>query len=212
MTAVTLSDARAELVKNRAIQGVRQVLDAGEPLTFASVAAAAGIPERTLYRHFPTREALLSGLFDWANRELGLAGDRATDAASHAAQVRRAFPGFDAMAPVVRELLSAPEGRQARAAHDRERRRAALSLVERECAGLDAATTRRIAAVMQLLTSAAAWQALRDPWGMDGAEAAEASVLAAELMLEAARARSARGRWKTKSKRRITTPRKAVRA
>jgi len=212
MTAVTLSDARAELVKSRALEGARSVLERGEPLTFASVAAAAGVPERTLYRHFPTREALLSGLFDWANQQVGFEGQRATDAAGHAQQVRQSFPVFDAIAPVIRELLSAPEGRRARSAHDRERQRAALSLVQRESAGLAATSARRVAAVLQLLTSASTWQALRDHWNMDGAEAAETSVLAAELILEAARARATSARWKPKTKRRTKTPRKVVRS
>jgi AcrR family transcriptional regulator len=211
MEAVTLSDARAALVKARALEGVRSVLERGDPLTFASVAAAAGVPERTLYRHFPTREALLSALFDWANQQVGFAGERASDASGFARQVRLAFPGFDAIAPVIRELLSAPEGRRARAAHNRQRQGAALALVQREGVGLDATSARRVAAVMQLLTSASAWQALHDHWDMDGAEAAEASVLAAELILEAARARS-KGTGKPNSKRRGATPRKATRS
>jgi AcrR family transcriptional regulator len=211
MEAVTLSDARAALVKSRVLEGVRSVLERGDPLTFASVAEAAGVPERTLYRHFPTREALLSALFDWANQQIGFEGERASDASGFARQVRRAFPGFDAIAPVIRELLNAPEGRQARAAHNRQRQRAALTLVEREAVGLDATSARRVAAVLQLLTSASTWQALRDHWDMDGAEAAEASVLAAELMLEAARARSKPG-GRPNSKRRRTAPRKATRS
>jgi AcrR family transcriptional regulator len=211
MTAVTLSHARAALVKAHALAGVRSVLERGEALTFANVAAAAGIPERTLYRHFPTREALLSALFDWANQQVGFEGERASDASGYARQVRRTFPGFDAVAPVIRELLSSPEGRLARSAHDRERQRAAVSLVKREGAGLDATAARRVAAVLQLLTSAATWQALRDHWDMDGAEAAEAAVLAAELILEAARARSG-STGKRNGNRRGATQRKAGRA
>ena len=198
MKAVTLSDARSELVRARVLEGVRGVLERGEPLTFASVAKQAGVPERTLYRHFPTREDLLAAIFDWANQKVGFEGERATDAAAHARQVRRAFSGFDTIAPVIRELLSAPEGRLARVAHNRERQRAALALVQREIAGLDRTSARRIAAVFQLLTAAATWQALRDHWDMDGAEAAETSVLAAELLLEGARARTLRARPKKK--------------
>ena len=44
---------------------------------------------------------------------------------------------------------------------------------------------------MQLLTTAATWNTLRDYWDMDGAEAAETAALAVELLLDGARARAA---------------------
>ncbi len=166
------------------------MLERGEALTFAAVSAASEVSERTVYRHFPTREALLRGLYDWVNQRLAVDGDRPTDAAGMARLVRLLFPGFDALAPVVRELLASPEGRLARLAANPARQRAALALVEREAAGLAPVQHRRVAAVLQLLTSASTWQSLRDYWGMDGAEAAEAAVLASDLMLAGARSRA----------------------
>ncbi len=189
MSSSTLSDARAELVRQRALSGAAAVLERGETLTFAAVAAAADVPERTLYRYFPTREALLQGLYDWVNQRLAVDGERPTDAPGLARLVRQAFPGFDGLAPVIRELLAAPEGRLARLSANPARQRAALALVAREAPGLPPAEARRVAAVLQLLTAAATWQSLRDYWGMDGAEAAETAVLASELILAGARAR-----------------------
>jgi AcrR family transcriptional regulator len=189
MKTVSLSEARSELVRQRALEAAAAVLGEAEPLTFAAVAARAGVPERTLYRHFPTREALLGALFEWANQRLAVEAERPTDAEGLARLVRKAFPGFDTLAPVVRELLSTPEGRLARLAANPTRQRAALAIVQSEAPGLDRAAARRVAAVLQLLSSAATWQVFRDYWGMDGAEAAEASVLASELILEGARSR-----------------------
>jgi hypothetical protein len=100
------------------------------------------------------------------------------------------FPGFDEIAPVIRELLIAPEGRVARLADRAGRRRAALALVRREVPGLGKAGTKRVAATVQMLTTASTWQTLRDYWDMDGREAAETAALAIELVLEAARART----------------------
>ena len=48
-----------------------------------------------------------------------------------------------------------------------------------------------MAAALQLLTSAAAWQTLHDYWDMDGEEAGETAALAIELLLAGARARAA---------------------
>jgi AcrR family transcriptional regulator len=195
MTAVStvpLADARAELVRRRALEGAVVVLERGEVLTFAAVASAAGVPERTLYRHFQTREALHVALYDWVNERLAVDEERPTTAEALARLVRRAFPGFDAMAPVIRELLAAPEGRLARLAANPERQRAALGVVAHDAGGLPSKQARQVAAVLQLLTAASTWQALRDYWNMDGAEAAETAVLASELLLEGARARQAR--------------------
>lgn len=191
MVAASLSDERAELVRRRVLEGVAEVLGQGEALTFAAVARAAGVPERTIYRHFPTREALLAAVFVWVNQRLGLDGERPSDAAGLARQVRQMFSGLDSMAPVARELLTTPEGQLARLAANPARQRATLAIVQNEAPGLERASARRLAAVLQLLTAASTWQALRDYWDMDGAEAAEASVLAAELLLAGARARAA---------------------
>lgn len=190
MATLPLSEARTELVRNRVLEGVAAVLSRREALTFASVAAAAGVPERTVYRHFPSKEALLSAVFDWANARIGFGGKPAESELELIELVRRVFPGFDGIAPVIGELLVAPEGRSTRLANKEARQEAFVALVRREAEGLDRVSTRRVAAVLQLLTAASAWQTLRDYWDLDGAEAAEASALAASLMLEGARARA----------------------
>ena len=187
----SLRDARTEVVRERVLAGVAELLTAGDDLTFAKVAKAAGVPERTVYRHFATREALLAAVFEWANRRIGFAGDLPTDGAGVVALIRRVFPGFDEISPVVRELLIAPEGLLARLAHTGERRQAAEAVVAHEAPGLDPPSARQVAAAVQLLTTAATWNTLRDYWDMDGAEAAETAALAVELLLDGARARAA---------------------
>ncbi len=106
--------------------------------------------------------------------------------------IRSVFQAFDEIAPIIRELLVAPEGLPARLSDNDQRRRAAMALVRTEAPGLTATTTRRVAAAIQSLTAAATWQTLRDYWDMDGKESAEAAALAVELLLDGARARSQR--------------------
>jgi AcrR family transcriptional regulator len=190
MPEPSLRADRAALVRERVLEGVATVLAAGDDLTFARIAVAAGVPERTVYRHFPTRTHLFRAVFDWANDQIGFDGTIPVDADAAAALVRRVFPGFDDYAPVVRELLAAPEGSAVRLENAEARRHAALDLVRHEAPGLTPTATRRVAAAVQLLTVAAAWQTLHDYWDMDGKEAAETSALALELLLEGARARA----------------------
>ena len=192
MPTVSLQDAKQAVVRERVLEGAASLLAEGDTLTFAKVAKVAAVPERTVYRHFPTREALLTELFHWANERMGLAGERAETSAELKDSVRRRFVGFDEFAPVIRGLLASPDGLWARLSDNDRRRRAATTVVRSAAPGLGGVTERRVAATVQLLTSAAAWQTLRDYWEMDGAEAANAVALALDLLLDGAAARTRR--------------------
>jgi AcrR family transcriptional regulator len=191
-SSTSLQEARAAVVRERVLEGVAAVLSAGEDLTFAKVAKAAEVPERTVYRHFPTREALLAEVFGWANRRIGFDGELPADREGVTTLVRRVFPGFDQIAPVIQELLVAPEGLLARLSNKDDRQQAAMAVVVSEAPGLDPATARRVAAAVQLLTTAATWQTLRHYWDMDGEEAAETAAVAVDLLLDGARSRAQR--------------------
>ena len=188
--SASLSQARADVVRERVIAAVAALLDEGRPLTFKEVAAQAGVPERTVYRHFPTRSALMTAVFAWTNEQIGVDGSRPEDRAGLAEHVRTSFRGFDELAPVVRQMLAEPDGRDARLADVAERRHAAVALVDHEAPGLETHDRDRVAAAVQVLTVAATWQSLRENWDLDGADAAGTAVLAVELLLDGARARA----------------------
>jgi AcrR family transcriptional regulator len=181
----SVADAQARVVRERVLEGVAQLLRDGEELTFARVAAAAGVSERTVYRHFANRDALMAAVFAWANERIGFAGTPPTTAAEMTAMVQQVFAGFDAVAPVVDELLDTAEGRRARLVDLDRRRRAAEAVVEHAAPSLDPATRRQVAAVVQVLGTAAVWRALRDFWDMDGAEAGDAVTTVIELLFGA---------------------------
>ena len=48
--------------------------------------------------------------------------------------------------------------------------------------GLDPKERRRALAVVYLLVSAPAWQAMRDQWGLDGVEAGKAAAWAVRVL------------------------------
>jgi AcrR family transcriptional regulator len=190
MTAATLQDARSNLVRERVLDGVFEVLAAGDDLTFTRVAKAAGVPERTIYRHFPSKEALHAAIWSWANERMGFTGPFPTDEAGYVALVRTAHRGFEQLAPVIRELLASKDGLSVRLTANEQRRQGAIAAVSSEAPGLGPVETRHVAVALQLLTSAAAWQTMHDYWDMDGEEAGETAALAIELLLAGARART----------------------
>jgi AcrR family transcriptional regulator len=179
----TVHELKAAAVRDRVLAGVSDLIAAGADVTFTKAAAATGVPERTIYRHFPTRDALMAALFEHTNRRIGFEGELPTTPQAMTAMVQRVFPGFDTVAPVVAELLTSPEGRRARFGALDERRAAATAIVRNARPDLDPAATRRLAAVVQVLGTAAVWQALRDFWDMDGDDAAAAVTAAMDTLL-----------------------------
>ena len=71
MSAVPLREARQAVVRDRVLDGVAELLADGQDLTYAKVAAAAGVPERTVYRYFPTRQDLMTAVVAWVNERTG---------------------------------------------------------------------------------------------------------------------------------------------
>ncbi len=183
MAQPSVREAQTELLHERVLDAVCDVIRAGDEVTFAKVAATANVPERTVYRHFANRQALVSAVFSHVNRRIGFDGQLPTTAEAMTAMVRRVFPGFDSVAPVVDELLSSTEGRRARLDSIEDRRDAALAVVVSARPDLDAATARDIAAVVQVLGTAAVWGALRDFWDLDGERAAAAVTTAINALL-----------------------------
>ena len=183
MPVETLREAQTKLLRERVLDAVCDLIRAGEDVTFTNVAAAADVPERTVYRHFPNRQALINALFAHVNQRIGFGGQPPTTRAGMTAMVQQVFPGFDSVAAVIDELLSSPEGRRARLEAVEDRRAAALAVVADARRDLDHESARHVAAVVQVLGSAAVWRALRDFWDLDGTQAATAVTTAIDALL-----------------------------
>jgi|GEM_PF-45917 len=67
-------DRQKAATRDQILRAVGARLEAGplDELSFAEIAKDAGVGERTVYRHFPTREALLGAFFAWAQAQATL--------------------------------------------------------------------------------------------------------------------------------------------
>ncbi len=80
-------------------------------LSYAAVAKGAGVQERTVYRHFPNKGALLDAIRAWVNSRLGVPA-RPVSEADLIATLPRAFAGFDANENVIRAMRVSPIGEE----------------------------------------------------------------------------------------------------
>lgn len=155
-----------------------------EAITYKAVAERAGVTEMTVYRHFPTRDDLLRGLWRQLNARMGAGISMPDSVDALLAQHGGLFTGFDKLAPQIMASITTPQGREMRAALNDKRRRAFRTIVDEVAPELGPELRTRAAAVLQLLHSAHAWMSLREQWAMDGREAASATRWAIDLLLQ----------------------------
>lgn len=179
----------ANLTQSRIMQGLASLLTAGGDVTFRTVAEASGIPERTLYRYYPNKEALLAAFWIWLNERLGMPPPpRSPD--ELVSNIATIFAAFAAGEPLIRAMVHDPHGRATRLAHAEARRARLQAALEPVLAPLDAKARRRLLASVQVLISAAGWETMRDYSRVTSPEAADAAQWAVSALIAAARSPS----------------------
>ena len=182
-----LRTRQAAATREEILDVAMQMLSSGAHDSFSheSIARAAGMGARTVYRHFPDRAELLQAL--WLKLR-----DR-TDIKFPAREeevvsfVRSVFHAFDEHESVVRAVLSSAAGMEVRERGGVEGRRAFAHSLSGLLAGFGATERARAIAVFVAIYSAPFWQLLRDRGGLTGREAQEAAAWLIELLLDALR-------------------------
>ncbi len=172
LTRKRILDAAIELLK-------REDLDA---LKLSDVAARAGMTERTLYRHFATREEMLKALWPHLQARVGASGFPAT-AADLVETPLWLFPNFDTEDGAVRASLHSSAGRELRRASNSERQAAIRQAVREARPGLAEPALTRLCAVIHLVAGAYGWAVMKDAWDLNGKEAGRAASDAVRLLL-----------------------------
>jgi len=143
-------------------------------LTFAEVARAAGVSERTIYRYFPTQVDLQEAVAGRWPDEVALEEHPVTEAMLPDV-TRRLFEAMAARRAATRELPSEP------------RRKACLGQALRPITeGLDDRSAARMAGLVDALWGQSTYLRLAD-WGLDDDEAVSAVTWCLELLAAASR-------------------------
>jgi AcrR family transcriptional regulator len=169
-----LRESQAAATRERIVAACVALMQNGADLTYAAVAAAAEVQERTVYRHFPRKEDLEAALWDWIIAHLTHADFAARDEEQLVAAMRESFAGFDAGAPLIQAMLHSPQGLAVRRRQQPMRRAMFEACVDSAVPGAPPRVRNRAAAVLQVLYSAVSWEFLRNFWDMDATEAADA--------------------------------------
>jgi AcrR family transcriptional regulator len=156
-----------------------------EEFSFATIAKEAGVQERTVYRHFPTKSALVESLCAWFQERVNY--EFAQTEHELLEKPKQTFPGFAANERLVRALWSSREGREFRLSNVDDRKRGIEAAIANAVGGLPPRQAKWMAAVVHVLLSSATWQTMKDYWGLSGEEAGKASSMALELLLNAVR-------------------------
>lgn len=182
----SLRDRQRQQTHETIFEGVMSVLGSGEvkDLSFASVASAAGISERTVYRHFDDLDGLLNAFWPWFVQSLELASYSST-AEELATDPPRVFSVFDHNAGLIRALISSRAGRAARDRSNVPQQKALLAAIEDAVGGkVPADDMRMLGAAVYAVYSSYGWASMRDFWGMQGLEAGNTAALAIGWMID----------------------------
>lgn len=180
-----LREEQAKATRDRILAAAIDLMQADADASMDAIAKAAGVERRTVFRHFETREALLTAAFQWLNERLGVV-IAPGDPAALVQAIRDGFVRLDSLEGLVRAGLHSRAGRDMRLANLPLRRAAFAASLAPVTANLDPAGKARIEALAHLLYSAAAWEVLKDYGGLTGTEAGQAAAWALQLLLSAA--------------------------
>lgn len=179
---------QAHATHERILAAVRTILeqDPHSLLGFEELAAVSGVNRRTIFRHFPTKEALLQAFWTSINASMGVRfwPEREEDLTELPPDL---FASLDAIEGIVRASHASGAGREMRLQANPDRQRAFRDSLSQVAAAMDPKAARQLEAVVQLLFSATAWQTMKDYWGFTGREAGEAVAWAIRALLDAAK-------------------------
>lgn len=170
----TLREDQAKATRQRIVDAlIEQASQTGRSdFSIAEVAARAGVAERTVYRYFPTREALLDAVGGAIE-----AGARAVEPEGPedvAASVRALYAWFEENEALVEASHVTGVGSEVRARGRRVRGERARKMIDAWASALTDAERRRAFAVFRTMFGSFTWRTMRRELGMSAEETIDA--------------------------------------
>lgn len=175
MATTTLREEHARATRERILGAVADRIERGDAdaVTVPGVAEASGVSLRTIYRYYPTREALLEAAGRWIGDEL-LRHPYPRDLNQVADLFQDGCRDFDERPGLVRALAFSQLGQRVRGYRRRERLEAIRRALRAELPNLAEPQLRRAEALLAYLHNMLAYTTLREENGLTGEEIGEA--------------------------------------
>ena len=155
-----------------------------------AVADRAGVTHRTIYNHFPTREALCDGFSDYVDELLMASSGASSEPAWSLATLPQLAEDFYRTLALrdrhARAYVMLMIGNRRPMSAWRKRSLMAEKLIAGQRSGRTPLTPRQLTAVIRLFVSTMGWHLLTEQCGLSTDEAAAASAWATRTLLDAA--------------------------
>jgi AcrR family transcriptional regulator len=181
-----LRERQREATRRLIVEAVAGLVAEGEFQTFSvqDVADRAGVSYASVYRHFPTRESLLEGTYEWASEVMATGGSvRPARLEDLPDWIGQSLPRFEEHREVSQALLILMGALNLQPPSRHSRDDVVGALVRDDAPGLPARRTRQVAAILRFLAGSHAWATLRQRFGLDADETAEALRWALEVLV-----------------------------
>ena len=186
-----LREQQAADTHDRILDGlVSAMADGLAEVSMPAVAREAGVSVATVYRHFPSKQALFDAMPGYFARRTGtepLSVPRSM--AELEPMMQRAFEGSERMDPVLRAAIDSPLGDEARRAQMPQRLEFIQASIEALAPSVAEPARTRLVRLILVLTSSGAmrtWSAA----GLNAREAADDAFWAIQTIIEAETAKT----------------------
>jgi AcrR family transcriptional regulator len=167
-----------------------QVAESGiADFNIPDLAREAGVSVRTIYRYFPTKDALLDEFGGWLDAQTG-PQDWPQSAGALAGSAEPLFRAFDDREAIIRSQWITPQGRSIRARNRLRRLERRREVLREVISNLDEDEAEDAIAVISYLISSRAWLALKDDFNMEGERSGRAIAWAVKTLVADLRRRN----------------------
>ena len=184
-----LRERQRQATREQMIQAVHDVLAEESPATLSMprIAERAAVSLRTLYRYFPTKEALVDAASESYRLPASVVGERVS-VATLAEYLTQAWMGFSQSSGAIRAQHLTPAGRALRDARLPRNRREVREALDAEGVHLDEEDARRLTDLIVAVISSTMYLELVERLGHDERDAARLAAWAVGAVVDRARA------------------------
>jgi AcrR family transcriptional regulator len=182
----SLRERQAAVIREAILDALASRLDRDDPddVAMPQVAADAGISLRTLYRYFPTREAMFDAVGDHVVARMGLPSQ--IEGADDISRVFLESARRGAQSPqLVRAMLWTRLGRRARSPHRRRRVESITGALTEVTSHLPPDEARRREGALVYLCSLPAWITVSEECGLSPEDARQGIAWAIDTLVAA---------------------------